>query len=613
MRPLPDLLFELEQVALRPMSVLEKIERLNNLGWEFVEAWPPRALEIHHQVMHLLDDPTLPRAVYHKGLADALILRAGYRWIDGHYTESITDSLEALTILSDLNHVETSLARVYFNLGIAYQRLGDYATAQEAHVQQLEAAEATGDPVARCAALRNIGLLYFRLGDQQVALYNYQQCVEILGEDHPFMAGVYINVSNIYMARGELEPALSNGLRSLILFQKLGYAMGQSRTHANVSRIYGAMGQFDIAEMHLQKADEFAAQSENTYAHLLSTINRGELRLKQGRLFDAISEMNRALTIASDTHDRWQQGMCYRYLAQIYEQQGDPVTALANYRSYVAVRDEMFNEENLARIRNIEQMRRIRNAEIEADTQRRLREQEHQNTERLLKMKDNFLNAATHDLKNPLAVIASSVGRLRYMISRDHIQAFEIFDRIDTTIVQMRDLIAELLEIARLQTGYILNRESDDLVTLVRSVIENFRELADGKNIRVRLNSERSKIIASIDTPRLRQVITNLVVNAIHYTPQFGEINIHIELSKNGKMYVVRVNDTGVGIPEADLPHIFDMFYRASNQRSETQGTGLGLAIAKSIIEQHGGKIWVESVLGRGSTFAFSLPTEPAA
>lgn len=613
MRPLPDLLFELAQVSYRATSVLEKIERLNNLGWEFVEAWPPRALEIHQQVMRLLDDPSLPKSVYHKGLADALILRAGYEWIDGHYVQSITDSLEALTILSDLNHVETSLARVYFNLGIAYQRLGDYATAQEAHVQQLEAAEATGDSIARCAALRNIGLLYFRLGDHQVALYNYQQCEDILGVDHPFLAGVYINVSNVHMARGELEPALDYALRSLRLFQGLGYAMGQSRIHANLSRIYGTLEQFDVAETHLQQADEFAAQSENTYAHLLTTINRGELRLKQGRLDDAITEINRALSIATDTQDRWQQSICYRLLAQIYELQGDAVSALAGYRSYVGVRDAMFNEESLARIRNVEQMRRIHNAETEADTQRRLREQEHQNTERLLKMKDDFLNAATHDLKNPLAVIASSVGRLRYMISRDYDSAFEIFDRIDTTIVQMRDLIAELLEIARLQTGYILNRESDDLVLLVGNVIGNFRELADGKHIRVRMHSERSKIIVSIDTPRLRQVITNLLVNAIHYTPQAGEINIHIELSKNGKMYIVRVNDNGVGIPESDLPHIFEMFYRASNQRSETQGTGLGLAIAKSIIEQHGGRIWVESVIGRGSTFAFSLPAEPAA
>jgi signal transduction histidine kinase len=199
------------------------------------------------------------------------------------------------------------------------------------------------------------------------------------------------------------------------------------------------------------------------------------------------------------------------------------------------------------------------------------------------------------------------------MISRENVQAFEIFDRIDGTIVQMRDLIAELLEIARLQTGYILNREADDLIELVKNVIWDFRELSEGKTIRVLLNAERPKIMVSIDTPRLRQVISNLLANAIHYTPKFGEITIHVEVSKTGKIYLIRVNDNGVGIPESDLPHIFDMFYRASNQRTETQGTGLGLAIAKSIIEQHGGKIWVESELGHGSTFAFTLPAEPAA
>jgi signal transduction histidine kinase len=420
------------------------------------------------------------------------------------------------------------------------------------------------------------------------------------------MAGTYVNVALVHMARGEMEAALDAALHSLTMFESLGNIMGLSRIHANLTRIYGATGRFAEAEHHLAQADEFASMSENLYSGLIAMMARGELWRHEGRDTAALRAYRDALIICQQTQDRWQQGICYRSIAAIHERHNAPAEALDAYRQYIGIRDAMFREETLARLRSVEQMRRLRIAEAAAETQRRLREQEQHNSARLLKMKDEFLNTATHDLKNPLAVIASAVGKLRYTIPRDNTAAHETFGRIEATIVQMRNLITELLDIARMETGYILDPQPGDLTALCQAVLNDMRELAADKGVTLLLECPASPLIVSFDAARLRQVLNNLIANAVQYTPAGGQVAL--KMARQDGQYLIQVRDTGIGIPNADLPHIFEMFYRASNQRGESEGTGLGLAIARSIIEQHGGRIWAESVLGAGSTFAFTLP-----
>lgn len=609
MRPLPELLSELESIQTRSFSLPEKIKQLSGLGWEFAEAWPIRALEIYQQITALLNEAALPHPVLRKAQAEALAVISAYERVDGQYTQSITHALEALAIFSEIaalkDNVET-LARVYYNLGIAYNRLGDYSSSQEAHLHQLEMAELTGKPIARAEALRNLGFLYYRLGDFHEALNYYKQCETLLGPDHLFMSGVYNNISAAYTSVGKYEEALPYALKSIDLFAAGGYVLGLSRIHANVSRIYVAMQQFDLADAHLDQAMAQSMQSENLYSRLLTHQFRGELRIAQNRDEDAIREIQTALQIAFDTGDRWQQSNCYRLLAQIYERAEDWPAALSYYHKYVDIKDAMFSEESLARIRNIQQMRRIRQAQAEAETQQRLRAQERQNAERLLKMKDDFLNAATHDLKNPLAIIGVAVYKLRRYISGDNRAAHESLNRIDNMLVHMRDLITDLLDIARLQTGYVLMCEPGDLVALAQKVIDDFYELAERKDIRIELQSDQPKIQTLFDAARLRQVLANLVSNAIKYTDEGGHISVDLKTTQHE--HYIRISDNGRGIAEEDLPRLFEMFFRASDQQGETEGTGLGLAIAKSIVEQHGGLIFAESTVGQGSTFTVILP-----
>ncbi len=157
--------------------------------------------------------------------------------------------------------------------------------------------------------------------------------------------------------------------------------------------------------------------------------------------------------------------------------------------------------------------------------------------------------------------------------------------------------------------GLELDRQRVSLVELTRKVVEDQRRTTNKHHIQ--LFVESPELTGFWDATRLERVVTNLVSNAFKYSPDGGEIEVTISQEKRDgeDIAVVRVRDHGLGIPTAEIPRIFDRFYRASNARSKVGGIGVGLASAKQIVEQHGGTIEVESEEGLGSTFTIKLPT----
>jgi len=219
-----------------------------------------------------------------------------------------------------------------------------------------------------------------------------------------------------------------------------------------------------------------------------------------------------------------------------------------------------------------------------------------------------FLGIAAHDLKAPLTAIQ---GFLWIMLGGYSGEITEkqrnMLERSTFRIKELLNLISDLLDIPRIETGQIV--EEMKLVSLskvIKDSIRDLRELAKQKKLKleVELPAVSPKIYGS--APRLQQVITNLVSNAINYTP---EGSVAIRVNEKDKEIQVEIMDTGIGVPTEDLPRLFEDFFRASNV--ESKGTGLGLSISRRIVEAHGGKIWVESPCpetGKGSRFTFTLP-----
>jgi signal transduction histidine kinase len=221
-----------------------------------------------------------------------------------------------------------------------------------------------------------------------------------------------------------------------------------------------------------------------------------------------------------------------------------------------------------------------------------------------------FTADASHELKTPLTVLRTDVERA--MNSRNNpAEQLEALEEALAETTRMADLVDSLLTLARADEGrFDLVREPVDLEAVTRDVMETAVLLGEATQIEVTLNPPVHATVPG-DRARIRQMFLNLVTNAIKYTPAHG--TVELSLAVEDGMAKFSVKDSGIGIAAADLPHVFERFWRADRARSrvgERGGFGLGLAISNYIAQAHGGSLTVRSRLGRGSTFTAFLPVE---
>jgi two-component system, OmpR family, sensor kinase len=223
--------------------------------------------------------------------------------------------------------------------------------------------------------------------------------------------------------------------------------------------------------------------------------------------------------------------------------------------------------------------------------------------EQLFNSQRRFLADVSHELRTPLTVIKGNVGLMRQQGIADE----ESMDSIEAEVDRLTRMVGDLLLLAQAESGRLpLDHSKVELDTVFLEVFQQMRLLA-GERLQVKL-AEIDQIMVIGDRDRLKQVLLNLVGNAIQYTPQGGQVNL--ALRKVADKAQIIVTDTGPGIPSQDLPHIFERFYRGekSRKRNKTTGFGLGLSIAYWIVRGHGGTIEVNSVEGKGTTFCVWLP-----
>jgi signal transduction histidine kinase len=223
-------------------------------------------------------------------------------------------------------------------------------------------------------------------------------------------------------------------------------------------------------------------------------------------------------------------------------------------------------------------------------------------------IKSTFISVVSHELKTPVALIKGYVSTLRRedavwdrAIVKDSLAVIE--DEAD----RLTSLIEDLLDATRLQAGALkLSMSEVDLEALVRQTAARFHPETERHQIQVDFPQIYPIIVG--DESRLEQVISNLISNAIKYSPQGGEIQISGQVQPGH--VIVCVTDSGPGIAAADIPHVFDRFYRSVDASRTTKGAGLGLYLARAVVEAHGGRIWVDPRSGRGARICFSLPRE---
>ncbi|MCL6548124.1 MAG: cell wall metabolism sensor histidine kinase WalK [Alicyclobacillus sp.] len=227
---------------------------------------------------------------------------------------------------------------------------------------------------------------------------------------------------------------------------------------------------------------------------------------------------------------------------------------------------------------------------------------------RVVEMRSEFVANASHELRSPITAIQGFAETLLDGAVNDPEAARQFLQVIHEEAVRIGRLVDDLLDLSKMESGHSVFRfQPADVRGIVRRVADRFRHQADRAGIRLDVYVPDQPVEAEVAPDRIEQVLVNLVSNALAYTPQGGRVELRAE---NGWDEVrLTVEDTGIGIPEADLPHIFERFYRVDKARSRhSGGTGLGLAIVKHIVEAHEGRVEVRSQPGAGSSFTAVLP-----
>jgi two-component system phosphate regulon sensor histidine kinase PhoR len=229
-------------------------------------------------------------------------------------------------------------------------------------------------------------------------------------------------------------------------------------------------------------------------------------------------------------------------------------------------------------------------------------------------MKNDFVSHVSHELKTPLASITAYSEMLADGEADDEETRKEFYAVIQSQAQRLNRLIEDILNISRIESGLIkVKKEQASLTILIEEQMQMIRSYAEEKNITVLSGRPIVYDQVYVDKDMVAQVIINLLSNAVKYTPAGGRVTVGTEVDEAARVARVTVTDTGVGIPEEEMGHLFEKFYRVSANNKQAKGTGLGLNLAKQIVEKvHDGRMFVTSQVGVGSTFGFELPLATA-
>jgi signal transduction histidine kinase len=226
------------------------------------------------------------------------------------------------------------------------------------------------------------------------------------------------------------------------------------------------------------------------------------------------------------------------------------------------------------------------------------------------RLKTEFVSLSAHQLRTPLSAIKWT---LKMILDGDmgkiNEEQRDLLTKTYESNERMISLINDLLSVTRIEEGrYVYKKEAVDLKEIVGNIVKNYKEEAKRRGINFNFNDPKEKLPkAKVDVEKIKLAITNLIDNAIRYTPEGGKVIASLE--KKNKSLEFSVKDSGIGVPEDQQQRLFTKFFRASSAvRIETEGSGLGLFICKNIIEAHNGEVWFESEEGKGSKFYFSIP-----
>lgn len=587
----------------------EKIIALIELAYEFRLRDVERTTNLIEQAQILIQQS---KDVYESESCHILIVQGWLNYLEDKLDTSLEIGQKAYIWFSGQPE-PLGLMRCHYLFSAIHRRMGNYDQAIQCSLEHLKFAEQLNDKRNQAEAYNILGLISIEMHEFSnvkhyfdIANSLFDEIGNILEKQH-----IFVNLVYYYYSIEDYHEALNHAHRGLDFIKRhnLSNSFAATVNLEHIGDCYYMLGEYETALEYYNQGLELARSSHYKLQEIRFSMQLGQIHLKLQQYDTALEYLQQVINDTNLASSRYNHVLLqsHELLADVYEQQGHLGLALHHLKQGNKISKVLQMNKNKVSMQYYEIMNEIQQTKFKHEQLRLQNEKDRQYFQRLSQISNEVISTASHDLKNPLANILLSVELLQRYGNMPENKAKQILERIKNSALNMRRLIADLLDVAKLETQRALEKQSVSLDAFVHGIIDTSQPVAESKNIQLTVQNLTTIETALFDPHRMRQVLDNLISNSLKYTPDGGQIDVLIENTSDDLLF--HVKDTGLGIPAKDIPHLYERFYRVDEQEHKSkEGTGLGLSIVKMIVEQHGGEIWVKSVLGQGSTFSLKIP-----
>lgn len=584
---------------------------------------------------------------FQKFTADGHYHLSRYYETESEYADALYHIREALTIYEELD-LGPSIANSNNSLGRIYQDLGDFSASLTYLFEGLRINENLERKRGMSISFTIIGNTYLRTGQyDDAARYFYEALA--LDKEMDDKTGIMISKLNLgaaYQRNEDYGIAMGYHQEALKLARELEYREDEAIILDNIGTTHRKLGFAEEGLPFMFEALDIMRETGYNFTATLNGITEAYLTLEDYE--QAMSYAVEAEHSGLERSDMNRLQYTYLNMASAFEGLRDFGSANRALRKYIETRNSLFTAERDKQIQELgiiyeteQRDQTIAMLTLEAETatfrrntylfsgilvslillllyggqryKTRKNGQLLEKSEEVAQMKSNFFSNISHEFRTPLTLISGPIEKLRSATGDPGMR--KELDIMQKNSDRLLSLINQLLDLSRLESGSLsLSVEETNLDPIVKGVAMSFQSLAEMKNIDIDVQAENSFPDAWVDRSKLETILINLIGNALKFTRESGSVRIRLTefTDKYGlKRCQVRVSDSGEGIPEKDLEHIFDRFYRGSESEKEhsgSVGSGIGLALTRELVLLHKGEIHVSSTPGEGTEFTVELP-----
>ena len=576
----------------------------------------------------------------------------------GDYSSAL--KYDNLALENDILLKDSSqISRDYNNIGNDYYDLGEFDDAFFYFTQSHRIATSIKDTFRTLVAIHNVGRVFKEMGQYEPAMENIVMAKKMSEQQNDVegIAYAYDEIGDIQLRKHEYDSAEKTLIKALRVARDRREKTLQPKIYAKLATLSFRKGRFERALSYYDSAFQLHELTTDRFGMAAVELGRSIVYTKEGRYDEALNKLEKSLAVAKELRARVLEIKCYNQLSLLWEMKADFRKSLLYYKQYKQLEDSLLSQETQgkllrdqlrfetesrdSRIALLSEQQAMQRGEIKKQefvrnilvvvmalsvillitvyrSGRRRRqintlllqhqeemEKRSEELERLNQVKDKFFSIISHDLRSPINALAGLLD----LLDKGAVSATELpkhIRELKARFNHTRTLLNNLLDWTLLQMDKLnVQAAKIDIYNIVE---ENIQLLSSVQNKDIRLiNEVPQNAIGFADSNTINLVIRNLMTNSIKFTNDGGMVRIGAK--EKGQEWLVSVKDNGVGMPHDVLKMLFDKTapYTTRGTANE-KGTGLGLILCKEFVEKNGGKIWVESEEGKGSTFFFTLP-----